>query len=197
MNLILASGSLARSQMLQASGISFGVEKAFIDEESVKEALLAESATAHEIADILAEIKALAVSAINPRVYILGADQVLSLDGNCLSKAKNITEAKQNLQALSDKKHSLISAAVIAFDGQVIWRAIDKATLKMRPLSDDFIDSYLDKCGEEILSSVGCYHLEGLGAQLFESVEGDYFTVLGMPLLKVLHFCRTQGIIMS
>ena len=197
MALVLASGSRARSAMMQAAGVKFDIQKAYVDEGPVKEALLSQGAKPHDIADALAELKALAVSSIKEGAYVLGADQILSLDGLCYSKAENMVAAKKQLQALSGKKHSLISAVVIAKDGQIIWRAIDKAHLTMRPLSDEFIDDYLIKCGDDILSSVGCYHLEGRGAQLFERVEGDCFTVLGMPLLKILHFCRTEGLILS
>lgn len=197
MSLVLASGSHARSQMLQAAGIKFEIQKAYVDEEPVKQALLAEGASAHNITDALAELKAIAVSQMRDDDYIIGADQVLSLDGMCFSKAENMVMAKKQLRALSGKKHSLISAVVIAKDGCVLWRAIDKVNLTMRPLSDGFIDDYLNECGSDILSSVGCYHLEGRGAQLFERIDGDYFTVLGMPLLKLLHFCRTEGLLPS
>ena len=197
MTLILASGSRSRKDMLQAAGVSFDVQNPYVDEDPVKEALLNEGAPPRDIADALAEMKALAVSALSADAYVLGADQILNLEGVCFSKAKDMAGAKQQLQALSGKKHSLISAVVIARGGRPIWRAMDKADLTMRALSDDYIDDYLGLCGEGILSSVGCYHLEGLGAQLFERVEGDYFTVLGMPLLKTLQFCRTQGLMTS
>ena len=197
MALILASGSRARSEMLKAAGVEFESQNPLVDEEPVKEALLAEGAPAHHIADMLAEFKALAVSSIKKNSFVIGSDQILSCEGKCYSKADTMEGAKKQLQALSGKKHSLISAVVIAKDGQVIWREIDKAHLTMRKLSDDFIDDYLLECGDAILSSVGCYHLEGKGAQLFEKVEGDYFTVLGLPLLKVLHFLRQQGLMIT
>lgn len=197
MALILASGSRARSEMLKAAGIKFESQKPHVDEEPIKAALLADGASAQHIADTLAETKALAVSSLCKDVFVIGSDQILSCEGKCFSKASTTAGAKKQLQALSGKRHSLISAVVVAKDGQVIWREIDKAHLTMRKLSDDFIDDYLIECGDAILSSVGCYHLEGLGAQLFDRVEGDYFTVLGMPLLKLLHFCRTQGLILS
>lgn len=197
MALILASGSRARSEMLKAAGIEFESQNPLVDEEPIKEALLAEGAPAHHIADALAELKALAISPSIENAFIIGSDQILSCEGKCFSKADNMVAAKKQLQALSGKKHNLISAVVIAKDGKVIWRDIDKAHLTMRQLSDEYIDDYLIQCGDAILSSVGCYHLEGRGAQLFDRVEGDYFTVLGMPLLKLLQFCRTQGLILS
>lgn len=197
MALILASGSRARSEMLKAAGIEFDSQSPHVDEGPIKDALLAEGAAAHHIADALAELKALAVSSLQKNIFVIGSDQILSCEGKCFSKADNMADAKKQLQALSGKRHSLISAVVIAKDGHVIWRAIDKAHLTMRQLSDEYIDDYLIKCGDDILSSVGCYHLEGRGAQLFDRVEGDYFTVLGMPLLKLLQFCRTQGLILS
>ena len=196
MTLILASGSRARSEMLKAAGIEFESQSPHVDEEPIKDALLAEGAPVHHIADALAELKALAVSSIKENAFVIGSDQILSCEGKCFSKADTMVAAKKQLQALRGKKHSLLSAAVVAKDGQVLWRASDKAHLTMRHLSDDYIDDYLIECGDDILSSVGCYHLEGRGAQLFDRVEGDYFTVLGMPLLKVLHFCRTQGLIL-
>ncbi len=197
MALILASGSRARFEMLKAAGVEFESQNPLVDEYPVKEALLAEGAPAHHIADMLAELKALAVSSIRQKSFVIGSDQILSCEGRCYSKADTMADAKKQLQVLSGKKHSLISAVVIAKGGQVIWREIDKAHLTMRKLSDDFIDDYLLECGDAILSSVGCYHLEGRGAQLFDRVEGDYFTVLGMPLLKLLQFCRTQGLLLS
>lgn len=197
MALILASSSRARSEMLKAAGIEFESQSPYVDEEPIKEALLAEGAPARHIADALAELKALAVSSNTENAFVIGSDQILSCEGKCFSKVDNLVAAKKQLQELSGKKHSLISAVVIAKDGQILWRAVDKAHLTMRHLSDDFIDDYLIRCGDDILSSVGCYHLEGRGAQLFDRVEGDYFTILGMPLLRVLHFCRTQGLILS
>ena len=195
MALILAGSSRSRREMLEAAGVKFDIQNAHVDEEPIKDALLAEGANGHNIADALAEMKALSVSTIMPEHYVIGADQILEFDGVCFSKARNRTEAKTHLQAMSGKKHNLISAVVIARAGQSEWRAIEKVRLTMRTLSDDFIDQYLEKCGPDILSSVGCYHIEGMGAQLFDRVEGDYFTILGMPLLKVLDFCRTKGLI--
>lgn len=197
MNIILASGSKSRAEMFAAAGIDFDIQKAFVDESLLKDAMLSQGAKPRDIADALAEMKALEVSAVHPDAYVVGADQILVLNGKIFSKADDINGAKKQLQILSGNRHSLLSAVVIAQGGQVIWRVVEKVDLTMRSLSDDYIDSYLAACGDAILSSVGCYHLEGQGVQLFERIDGDYFTVLGMPLLKVLQFLRQHGLILS
>jgi len=193
--LILASGSKTRKRMLQNAGVVFDVVPARIDEESLKASLIASGVSPRDIADALADAKARSVSMLNPGKLIIGADQVLVCDSGILSKAAGVEDAKETLQRLSGCMHQLHSAAVIYEDGQPIWRALDVATMHMRPLSDKFIDDYLETLGEDAFWSVGAYQLEGLGAQLFNKIAGDYFTILGLPLISVLDFLRRREIL--
>jgi septum formation protein len=185
-SLILASASTSRARMLRDAGVPFEIRPAHVDEDTVKESLLAEGATPGEIADALAELKALRISANAPDALVLGADQVLSFEGELISKMPDMASAKTLLQRLSGKKHELISAVVLARNGSAIWRHTGRVQLQMRSVSDAFLDDYLAREGEGLLRGVGCYRLEGLGAQLFERVDGDYFSVLGLPLLPLL-----------
>ena len=193
MTLILASGSAARRQMLEAAGLAFEVDAPRVDEEAAKASLRAEGLRPRDQADALADLKALSVSRTRPG-FVIGADQMLALDDEVFDKPKSAAEAKEHLLRLRGKTHELITAAVVARDGAVIWRHIDTPKLKMRLFSDAFLDHYLSLAGEHVLRSVGAYQLEGLGAQLFERVEGDYFSVLGLPLLPLLAFLREHGI---
>ena len=194
-DLILASASTARAGMLSAAGVAIETRPARIDEEAIKAAMLSEGAPPRDIADKLAELKALRISGRTPGQMVLGADQVLVHDGALYSKAEDMDQARAQLIRLRGTRHQLLSAAVIALDGEPIWRHVGQVRLTMRPFSDEFLDDYLERFGELALGSVGCYHLEGLGAQLFSRVEGDYFTVLGLPLLEVLGFLRARGIL--
>lgn len=193
MNLILASGSAARRHMLQAAGLSFAVETPRLDEEAAKASFRAEGVKPRDQADMLAELKALSVSRHRPD-FVIGADQMLAIDGAILDKPKDAAEARGHLERLRGKTHELITAAVVAREGAIVWRHIDTPRMTMRPFSDAFLTDYLIRAGEETLRSVGGYQLEGLGAQLFERVEGDYFSVLGLPLLPLLAFLREHGI---
>lgn len=191
--LILASESTTRHRLLASAGIEFAAKAARVDEVSITQALVAEGAPARDIADTLAEYKARQIGANNPEL-VLGCDQVLELDGQILSKVNSMEEAAIKLRGLQNKTHFLHSAAVIYENHQPVWRSVRTARLHMRSLDDTQIENYLSQTGDDILSAVGCYHLEGLGAQLFTRVEGDYFTILGMPLLDILGFLRTRGI---
>ena len=192
---ILASGSKTRAKMLKDAGVDFIIKTAAVDESSLKEALIADGASPRHIADALAEMKARAVSFMHPEALVLGADQILVKDGKIFSKASGRQEAEATLKELSGGEHRLVSAAVICQNGQAIWRSVDQVKLDVRPLSDDFIKGYLDTLGDDAYWSVGCYQLEGIGAQLFNRVDGDYFTVLGMPLLPVLDFLRRYNLL--
>ncbi|RDD63269.1 Maf family protein [Ferruginivarius sediminum] len=194
-SLVLASKSAARRQMLLDAGVPVVVDSAGIDEESVKAGLRAEGATPHEVAEVLAELKATRISPRHPGALVLGADQMLECEGKWFDKPADTAGAAAHLKALSGQSHRLIASAVIVKDGTRIWHQVDSAELTMRPLSDAFIAAYLDAVGDDALHSVGAYQLEGLGAQLFTRVRGDYFTVLGLPLLPLLEFLRTHGVI--
>jgi septum formation protein len=194
---ILASGSAVRAQLLKAAGVAFHVVPARVDEDAIKEALLAQKVPMRGIADALAELKAVRVSKSHPGVLVLGADQVLVFENELVSKASNISDARNLLSRLRGRKHALIGAAVLAKDGVPVWRHVDSATLTMRSFSEAFLEAYLARDGEAALDSVGCYHLEERGAQLFADIAGDYFSILGLPLLPVRAALRDQGVIAS
>ncbi|MDP1736784.1 MAG: Maf family protein [Caulobacter sp.] len=192
-DVVLASGSRARAQVLAAAGVTFDVAVAGVDEGAVKAGLLAQGNGPREVADALAELKAIKVSRHRPGALVIGADQTLDLAGALFDKAETMAEARDRLQHLRGKTHKLHSAVVVALDGAVIWREIPAARLTMRPFSDAFLDSYLAGAGESILGSVGCYRLEDEGVQLFSRIDGDYFTILGLPLMGLLDLLRRYG----
>lgn len=193
MSLVLASGSAARRHMLEAAGLEFTVDVPRVDEEGAKASLRAGGLKPRDQADALAELKALGVSRSRPD-FVIGADQMLAIGGDVFDKPKDLAEARDHLLRLRGQTHELITAAVVAREGAIIWRHIDTPKLRMRAFSDAFLEDYLARAGEPVLRSVGAYQLEGLGAQLFERVEGDYFSVLGLPLLPLLAFLREHGI---
>ncbi|HRO03252.1 MAG TPA: Maf family nucleotide pyrophosphatase [Terricaulis sp.] len=194
MSLILASASASRRRMLEAAGLAFEIQAPHADEEAAKASLRAAGLKPREQADALAELKALSVSRRRAGV-VIGADQMLAIEGEVLDKPKDMDEARTHLQRLRGKTHELLSAAVVAREGAIIWRHVDTPRLKMRAFSDAFLDDYLARVGQGALSSVGAYQLEGLGAQLFERVEGDFFSVLGLPLLPLLSFLREHKVV--
>lgn len=194
---VLASSSPARKALLEGAGIDFQVRPARVDEDELKRSLKAQQLPAKNIAEALAEAKALKVSHMLPEALVLGGDQILVCNDVLFDKPIDMDHAAAHLRALSGKWHSLETALVLAEGGQAIWRHLGQAKLKMRPLSDVFITQYLSDVGEAALTSVGAYQLEGIGAQLFEKVEGDFFTVLGLPLLPVLQQLRLRAMVMS
>lgn len=198
MKLVLASKSASRRAMLTAAGVPFEAVSAGVDEDAAKAALRGEGVAPRDLADRLAELKALRVSHRDPQVLVLGSDLIVALeDGSMLDKPVDRADAADHLRRLSGKRHELISAAVMAIDGRPVWRVVDRAKMHVRMLSDAFIESYLDLEWPEISGCVGCYRIEGPGAQLFSRIEGSQFTVLGLPLLPVLDYLRVRGVMTS
>lgn len=196
--LILASTSSARRQMLQAAGIMVDHIAPNVDEESLRDGLKAQGVSARNLADVLAEAKAVRVSRRIGSALVLGGDQILALsDGEMLDKPVDAEQAKRQLRQLSGNSHKLFSAAVIAEQGKPIWRHIGIATLTMRSLSDEFIDDYVEREWQEIRHCVGCYQIEGRGVQLFKEIKGDQFTIMGLPLLHLLDYLRLRQVIAS
>ncbi len=193
--LILASGSPIRAKLLQQSGIDFEIVTAAVDEDMMKAAMLSEQAPHRDIADKLAEIKALKVSQKNPENLVLGCDQILSYDGQVFSKPKDQSDLREQLMSLKSGTHELFSAAVICQNAQPIWRFIGKARLTMRDFSETFLDNYIAENWKLVENCVGGYQIEGKGIRLFHRVEGDYFSVLGMPLLEIMNFLTVRGVI--
>ena len=194
MSLVLASKSVARSAVLQGAGVAFTTAGSGVDEEAAKVALLAGGAGPCQVAEALAEIKALAVSRGRPDL-VIGADQTLEFEGRLYDKAETLADARARLKTLRGKPHRLHSAVAAARGGAVIWRETVSATLTMRDFSDAFLEDYLAAEGEAALGSVGCYRLEAVGAQLFATIEGDYFTILGLPLMGLLDLLRRERVL--
>jgi septum formation protein len=187
--LILASGSAARRQMLDRAGIEFEIVPASIDEDRVRDSVIA-TATHAGIALALAEAKALSVATDLTGAVVIGSDQILSTGEGILSKPGSRQGARETLRVLRGRTHWLHSAAALVADGRVIWRGVDTAALSMRALSDTDIERYLDAAGDGIFGCVGAYKIEGEGIRLFDRISGDYFTVMGMPLLPLLRALR-------
>lgn len=186
--IILASKSSIRNQLLKNAGVKFTVLSSNLDEDNIKNS----GKTPEEIAQKLAFEKAKVISKDNIDTYIIGADQVLIFEGKILNKSPDKITAKEKLKDLSGKTHCLFSAISIVKNEKEVFKYSDKATLKMRDLSDEFIDNYLLNIDQNVLESVGSYQLEGLGIQLFEEIKGDYFTILGLPILPILDFFRLE-----
>ncbi|CAO3449844.1 Maf-like protein [Azospirillum argentinense] len=192
---VLASGSRTRAEMLERAGVRVTLAPAAVDEEEIKLAARAEGAPVEDVAEALAELKAQRVTRKHPGALVIGADQMLECEGRWFDKPADRDAARVQLQDLRGKMHRLVSCAVVIRDGERLWHHVDRARLTMRPFSDAFLDSYLNAAGDDVLGSVGAYHLEGLGAQLFHRVDGDFFTILGLPLLPLLGFLRVHGVI--
>jgi septum formation protein len=194
--IVLASQSASRRAMLTAAQVPFEALSPQVDEEAAKEALRADGLDARALADALAELKALRVSRRVPGALVLGCDQTLSLeDGSMIDKAVDREDAARILSLLSGRVHHLHSAAVMALNGEAIWRHVERVRMTVRPLSEGFIDAYLDADWEQLRWCVGCYRIEGPGAQLFSRVEGSQFAIQGLPLLPLLDFLRVRGVL--
>lgn len=193
MTLVLASTSQSRADLLANAGVNFQTAAPLIDERSAEKPLVETGQSPSDIANVLAEAKALEVSVRFPDAYVLGGDQTLSLDGRQFHKPQNMDQARRHLLAMNGKIHQLNSAVAIAIGGKTIWRHLSVAHMHMRQFSPEFVGRHLADVGEAALNSVGAYQLEGQGIQLFEHIDGDYFTILGLPLLSILPKLRDLG----
>lgn len=191
--LVLASGSASRRLMLEQAGLAFAIARPGIDEDALKESLRGEGVPASEAALVLAEAKALRVSARDPEALVIGADQLLVCEGGWFDKPADRAAAAASLAALAGRRHELFTAAVVLKGGVRIWQALAVPALTMHPLSPAAISAYLDAAGPAVLASVGAYQVEGLGVRLFARIEGDQFAIRGLPLLELLGFLRQHG----
>ncbi len=190
---VLASDSTTRRRMLENAGVVFDICPARIDEEEIKQSLLSEGASVDETADALAERKAAYVSRLQPDKIVIGADQILQCDGEIFSKPGDRESAQSQLIRLRGRDHELISVVCVVRGNQRLWHHLDRAHLTMRNFSDAFLEAYLDEVGDTALEGPGGYRVEELGAQLFSRITGDYFTILGLPLLPLLDYLRLRG----
>ena len=194
-SIVLASASITRRALLEDAGVPHLVESSRVDEDEIKISLRAEGANGTEIAEVLAEAKAMYVSRKHPDQMVLGADQVLECDGETFDKPVDRDDALGQLQSLRGKRHSLISYAVMARGSRRIWQAVDQATLEVRAdASDDFLNAYLDAAGDDAFNGPGGYRIESLGVQLFSRIDGSHFTILGLPMLALLDYLRANGV---
>ena len=191
--IVLASGSAIRGQMLSNAGIAFEAIVPRVDEEMIKIALQAEKATPRDIADALAETKARKIGGKHPDKLVIGCDQVLDFDGQILSKPQTPDEAKEQLKALRGKRHSLLSAVVVYHEFEPLWRHVGQVRLYMRDISDSYLNEYVERNWPSLQSSVGGYKLEEEGVRLFSRIEGDYFTILGLPLIEMINYLTASG----
>lgn len=196
--LILATASKIRAQLLEAAGLAFIVEPSGLDEGAMRQAVSGEkSLEPYDVAELLARAKAEAVSDVAKSAFVVGGDQVLAIQDRILAKPGSMEDARKQLLELSGKAHTLHTSVVVAKDGEAIWAHTEAATLVMRKLTPQFVGRYLAAAGEAVLSSVGAYQIESIGIQLFERIEGDYFSILGLPLLPLLDTLRREGAIQS
>ena len=194
--IILASGSAIRKQILDGAGLNYEVIVKPVDEAAIKDSMLAENSRLQDIADALAEAKALRVSRQTDG-FVIGADQIMVMNNQLFDKPKDLGEARERLLSMRGKRHELIGAVVVCENGRPVWRHLSKTKLWVREFSNEFLDWYIEQEGEALMKSVGAYRFEGPGAQLFEKVEGGFFAILGLDLLPVLDYLRVRGVIAS
>jgi septum formation protein len=194
-SLVLASGSAIRAEILGNAGLEFDIERPTVDEASVRLSMIEQQATVDAGASRLADLKALEISKSRQTSFVIGADQILECEGTWFEKPESSDQARVQLRRLSGRRHTLVSSVSVVLGGSVIWRHTGRASLVMRRLEDMFLDRYIEIMGEKLLSSVGGYQMEGLGAQLFDSVDGDHYTILGLPLLPLLGFLRDKSVL--
>lgn len=193
--IILASNSRFRAELLKNAGVDFTTASASIDERAIEHPLLESNLEPADIAQVLAEAKATDVSVLNPNALIIGCDQTLSMNDNMFHKPVDMKQARQHILKFSGKTHQLNSAVAIVYNQQTIWRHVSIANMTMRKMSPEYIGRYLAQAGHSVLNSVGAYQLEGVGVQLFKQIEGDYFTIIGLPLLPLLSELRSLEVI--
>lgn len=193
MSIILASASEIRKQLLEQAGVPVRIVPARVDEDAVKSALLAEAATPRDVCDALAELKARKISEKHHSDLVLGCDQVLDHRGVLMSKPKSVEDARAQLRVLRGDRHTLLSAVVICEAGQPLWRHVGTVRLRMHEFSDAYLEEYLTRNWSSVQHSVGAYKLEEEGVRLFSRIDGDYFTILGLPLLELLAHLRLRG----
>lgn len=193
--IVLASASRSRAALLAGAGLNVTIDPADIDESTLKEECLTSQATVDYTAGLLARKKAEKISLQRPDAIVIGADQMLDCNGKWLDKPIDLEAAAQSLRLLRGTNHELVTCVSVMRGGHELWAHTERARLKMRSFSDEFLEDYLSRVGEDALLSVGAYQLEGLGAQLFENIDGDYFTILGLPLLPLLTFLRNHGVV--
>jgi len=191
--IVLSSTSASRRRLLSQTGIYFDTAKPPVDEAPIKAKLKQGGASAVDVAEALAESKANSVADILPGHYVIGADQMLECEGVWFDKPESRDGALRQLLALRGKTHQLITASVIAHEGRIVWRHTETARMTMRDFSDEFLATYLDKAGDALTSSVGAYEVEGIGVQLFAKIEGDYYSILGLPVVPLLIALREIG----
>ncbi len=194
-SLILASASAIRAELLRNAGLACEIQPSGVDEDKIKASAGLREAGAARLADTLAELKAIDVSKQRPDAMVIGADQVLECGGRIYDKPADLTGARATLQALRGRQHRLHTAVVVAHRGETLWREISTSKLTMRDYSDGYLDNYLAAVGAAVIASAGAYQLENLGIQLFSKIEGDYFAILGLPLLPLIGFLRLHGLL--
>ncbi len=193
--IILASGSDIRRKLLENAGVAVKVVVPRLDEPAIRAGLLAEGVSPRDLADALAEAKARKIGMKEPAALVIGCDQILDFAGTCLSKPADPDDARTQLRALSGQRHSLLSAAVVFHEGAPVWRHVGQVRLQMRDVSDEYIDEYVARNWGSIRHAVGCYKLEEEGVRLFSRIDGDYFSVLGLPLIELLGYLTARGVL--